>query len=52
MCHTATDWFEFAQHVIRLLQEDAAAIGGDRGRELAEQFTPDRVYAPLAQALG
>jgi glycosyltransferase involved in cell wall biosynthesis len=52
MCHIATDWFEFARHVIRLLQEEAAAIGVDRRQELAEHFAPDRVYAPLAQALG
>jgi hypothetical protein len=52
LCHAATDWFEFARHVIRLLQEDAAPIGVDRRQALAEHFAPDRVYAPLAQALG
>jgi glycosyltransferase involved in cell wall biosynthesis len=51
VCHTATNWFEFARHVVRLLQEDAA-IGVDRRQELLDHFTPDRVYAPLAQALG
>ncbi len=52
LCHLATNWFEFAQRVIDLLrtpEQMQPAIIDAPG--LADQFAPDRVYAPLGQAL-
>jgi hypothetical protein len=48
LCHIATDWFDFARHVIRLAgEEDGAQALNDRRAELAQYFAPDAVYAPL-----
>ena len=52
MCHIANDWFDFAQQVIGLLlSEDTGHDFVERRHELIRHFAPDRVYAPLAEAL-
>ena len=50
-CHIAGDWFEFARHVARLLQSSESREGAQRRQELLRHYSPDRVYAPLAEAL-
>lgn len=51
-CHVATDWVSFADHVRRLLQVDAKAFAIEQARDrLQHAFSPDVVYAPLAEAL-
>jgi hypothetical protein len=51
-CHIANDWFDFAQHVIRLVRcEHRDEDVGRRRDELARHFAADDVYAPLADAL-
>jgi hypothetical protein len=51
-CHVATDWFDFAQRVVHLVRRphDGEASAQHR-QEMIRQFSPDRVYAPLADAL-
>jgi hypothetical protein len=52
MCHVASDWFNFAHLVIRLARrQDDGHDFLQRRQELIRHFAPDRVYAPLAQAL-
>jgi hypothetical protein len=52
LCRIATNWFDFAQHVIDLAgRQDGAQDLIDRRQELANQFAPQTVYAPLATAL-
>jgi glycosyltransferase involved in cell wall biosynthesis len=51
LCHVATDWFAFAQHVIRLARDDKDQ-DMQQWRDVFGHFTPDRIYAPLAEALG
>ncbi len=52
MCHVADDWFDFSRQVIGLLQTgDDGHDFAERRRELIRHFAPDRVYAPLAEAL-
>jgi hypothetical protein len=51
-CHIANDWFDFAQHVIRLVRSEHRDENvGRRRDELARRFAADDVYAPLADAL-
>jgi glycosyltransferase involved in cell wall biosynthesis len=51
-CHIANDWFDFAQHVIRLVRsEHRDEDVGRRRDELARRFAADDVYASLADAL-
>jgi len=53
LCNTATNWFDFALHVIRLAgAEDGAQTLFAHRDELARQFAPDTVYAPLGAVLG
>jgi hypothetical protein len=52
LCHVATNWFDFAQQVIDLLDTSHAtepSIVDVPG--LADQFAPDHVYAALDHAL-
>jgi SAM-dependent methyltransferase len=52
LCCVVSDWNSFAQHVVRLLRDDAAA--GEpvsRREELATFFAPETVYAPLMNIL-
>jgi hypothetical protein len=52
LCHIATDWFDFARHVIRLAgEEDGAQALIDQRAKLARYFTPETVYAPLDRVL-
>jgi hypothetical protein len=51
MCHVATNWFDFAQQLIGLLQRDDDAGAVTQRRELADHFAPDIVYGPLGSAL-
>ena len=50
-CHIAGDWFEFAHQVARLLQASETREGVPQRQALIRHFSPDRVYAPLAEAL-
>ena len=52
LLHVASDWFLFAQHVLRVLSErpDAEMLAG-LGTTLAREFSPEVVYAELAGAL-
>lgn len=50
MCHVATDWFAFAQHVIRLARDNDDPHM-QQWRDVFGHFAPDRIYAPLAEAL-
>ncbi|EJL67878.1 glycosyl transferase [Variovorax sp. CF313] len=52
LLHVASDWFLFAQHVLRVLSErpDAEMLAG-LGTALAREFSPEIVYAELAGAL-
>jgi len=51
-CHVAADWFSFAAHVTRLLADDEEASAIEHaGVRLEHAFSPDVVYAPLAEAL-
>ena len=53
LCRVATDWFDFARHVIELASVvDGAQALVDRRLELATRFAPDTVYEPLGAALG
>jgi glycosyltransferase involved in cell wall biosynthesis len=52
LCHIATDWFDFARHVIRLATSDSEARRVVESRDqLANRFEAGKVYAPLAAAL-
>ncbi len=51
-CHIASDWFSFAGHIKRLLGADDEAFAIEQARDrLQHAFSPDAVYAPLAEAL-
>ena len=51
-CNVATDWYGFAQHVVRLLSKplSASALTAS-GVELAEALSPEIVYSQLATVL-
>ncbi|MDQ6675556.1 MAG: methyltransferase domain-containing protein [Chloroflexota bacterium] len=52
LCRIATNWYDFARHVVDLASRpDAAQSVIDRRPELARQFAPQTVYAPLGAAL-
>jgi hypothetical protein len=52
MCQVASDWFDFARRVIDLVKTDDGTLALiARRSELAQQFAPDTVYAPLEAAL-
>ncbi|MET3914351.1 glycosyltransferase involved in cell wall biosynthesis/ribosomal protein L29 [Variovorax sp. OAS795] len=52
LLHVASDWFDFACHVVRVLSDrpDLAELTGLR-TALAREFSPEVVYAELASAL-
>jgi glycosyl transferase family 1 len=52
LCHIASNWFEFARHVIRLAGEkEGAQELNDRRATLEQRFAPETVYALLGAAL-
>ena len=52
LCHVASNWFDFARHVIRLAgEEDGTQVIIERRATLARQFASDVVYAPLDAVL-
>jgi hypothetical protein len=52
LCHVASNWFDFARHVIRLAgEEDGAQVLIERRTTLAQQFAAEIVYAPLGAVL-
>ncbi len=52
LCDRVTDWFAFAEAVVRLLTDDAAAGRVAAARErIAALLSPETVYASLEQAL-
>jgi hypothetical protein len=51
-CHVATNWFDFAMHIIQLARDDAGAQALiDFRAELAQHFAQETVYAPLDAVL-
>lgn len=51
-CHVATSWFDFANHLKRLMFDDEAAFAIVHARALLEHvFSPRVVYGQLAEAL-
>jgi hypothetical protein len=52
LLHVASDWFDFAHHVVRVLSDrpDAATLV-ELGAALAREFSPEVVYAELAGAI-
>ena len=51
-CAIASDWFAFARHVLdALANEDSARAVLAAKDEIARAFSPERIYAPLAEAL-
>lgn len=51
-CNVATDWYGFAQHVVRLLSNPLSATAlTASGVELAEALSPEIVYSQLATVL-
>jgi 2-polyprenyl-3-methyl-5-hydroxy-6-metoxy-1,4-benzoquinol methylase len=52
VCEVASDWYDFAQRVIRLVSNsDAADALIERRSELAKYFAPEQVYASLRTTL-
>jgi Glycosyl transferases group 1 len=52
LCHVAGDWFDFAQLVIALVRSpDEDRDMAQQQQELRSHFSPDCVYAALAEAL-
>jgi FkbM family methyltransferase len=52
LCHIATDWYMFAQHVIQLCKsEDASQVLVRKREEILRRFSPDTTYAALKAAL-
>jgi protein-tyrosine-phosphatase len=52
LCHLATSWYGFAQHVIHLCASTSAAEALlDKRDEIREKFSPDTIYRELGAAM-
>jgi glycosyltransferase involved in cell wall biosynthesis len=52
LCHVATSWFDFAEHVIGLALDDGSLrFMIEQRTQLVREFAPDVVYAPLGAVL-
>jgi len=51
LCHVATDWYDFARKVIKLLSDETAQQLFACREEIRRQLSPDVVYAALRSAI-